>query len=171
MRRRLLNVLTAFSMLVCAAVCVLWFRSYRYFDFFDFFTRDKWQYVVHSTDGMLQFWEAPAPDADPIVKQRPLLYIDVRHRTVFLGALVLPVGYLVALLIKGYRQAHVASRIRVGRCPRCGYDLRATPGRCPECGRDDEGETARESARASASRTLSSRPERPAPAPAPPPGS
>ena len=25
-------------------------------------------------------------------------------------------------------------RRRPGRCPRCGYDLRATPGRCPECG-------------------------------------
>jgi len=25
-------------------------------------------------------------------------------------------------------------RRRPGRCPRCGYDLRATPDRCPECG-------------------------------------
>lgn len=28
-------------------------------------------------------------------------------------------------------------RLREGRCPACGYDLRATPGRCPECGKGD----------------------------------
>ncbi|MFI5379633.1 MAG: hypothetical protein ACHRHE_10075 [Tepidisphaerales bacterium] len=36
------------------------------------------------------------------------------------------------------RFAHRAVRHRRtkhGKCPHCGYDLRATPGRCPECGR------------------------------------
>ena len=36
---------------------------------------------------------------------------------------------LVAARWVGARRRH-----RMGRCPRCGYDLRATPQRCPECG-------------------------------------
>ena len=32
------------------------------------------------------------------------------------------------------RRRRARERVRRGRCPACGYDLRATPGRCPECG-------------------------------------
>ena len=45
-------------------------------------------------------------------------------------------GLLVAALVVTRGHA-VRSRAMTGRCPRCGYDLRATPLRCPECGWGD----------------------------------
>jgi hypothetical protein len=48
--------------------------------------------------------------------------------------------WFVAALLGVLPAAFARSRLRerkqnaVGRCRKCGYDLRATPGRCPECG-------------------------------------
>jgi hypothetical protein len=48
--------------------------------------------------------------------------------------------WLVAIMAAAPPSASIFARVRrkrrakEGRCPECGYDLRATPQRCPECG-------------------------------------
>ena len=55
------------------------------------------------------------------------------------AAVVVPHPYWVGLtaILPAWRIARAVRgrrRARVGLCPRCGYDLRATPHQCPECG-------------------------------------
>src|SRR5437762_2219276 len=51
---------------------------------------------------------------------------------------VVPYGSLVAIaallpMVRLLRRAQRKARDAGGLCPRCGYDLRATPEKCPEC--------------------------------------
>jgi len=70
----------------------------------------------------------------------PLVQAGVPYRKIeisyfFLAAisLALPGARLVA---RAARLTLETDRRDAGLCPKCGYDLRATPGRCPECGRE-----------------------------------
>ena len=70
--------------------------------------------------------------------------LDYRHEVNSYGMTtrsVVAVPHWFLLLLFGtwpasvaYRRQHRSRHFAAGRCPKCGYDLRATPDRCPECG-------------------------------------
>jgi hypothetical protein len=71
-------------------------------------------------------WKFPPPS-----KPVQTLLVSVPHW------LLLAVAALPALLIlppRIHRRLRTRRRLRLGLCPTCGYDLRASEGRCPECG-------------------------------------
>lgn len=59
--------------------------------------------------------------------------VTVRFLVLPLWTLTLPCLLILAGRATARRRMWHARRM--GRCPACGYDLRATPDRCPECGR------------------------------------
>jgi hypothetical protein len=69
----------------------------------------------------------------------PRAQIQAGYPTARSRALYVPHAFLALLLAAPLgawlvRARRIATRLRQGRCPKCGYDLRASRDRCPECG-------------------------------------
>lgn len=68
-------------------------------------------------------------------RQTPALQGDAHNVTLPYWFIFLCFAGLPAIGLWRWRRRRARQRlIAAGHCPRCGYDLRATPGRCPECG-------------------------------------
>ena len=161
--RHLFTLCSATSLLLCAALCVLWVRSNWEADVFarSVTVPDPASSGLHvlredsveSEDGTVRWTRALRPPPDPTPIQRevelmwfPLLSSRVSPQPSF--AWESQPGYLLIIvphwaLVLGTLPLPAAylwsaSRRRrwpVGHCRHCGYDLRASPERCPECGR------------------------------------
>ena len=157
MPRRLLNLLTALSLLPCVAVVVLWVRSYQGPDYVHYTSPRQWCLSVISGHGTLDVHYIPRWPQDPELRRGRYdrnVYYGTRYSKRFLGfgtgvqhsvgryvnvphwflagCAVLPAALLARSRWRGVRRTP-------GVCPTCGYDLRATPGRCPECGNEVAG--------------------------------
>jgi hypothetical protein len=146
-RRRLFNLAAAVSLTLTVATLVLWVRSYRRADVLQVgncaLASGKGKIGLHhwtwpSNGGRFFVWESEDltfGDWDRVRVFVPLTSTDVLNKWYswqFYVPTWLPAGtfgLLGLLLLRRNWPRH-----REGSCPRCGYDLRASPDRCPECG-------------------------------------
>ena len=167
MRRRLLNLLTALSLLVCvaSAFMCLWSGPMRRFDEV-VWTGTTYHLDVQSggarlgvefgwsdvprtprpwTWSHLKGIDGFSPAYEPDATVLGLGWRTTSRHSAWVGgsvtSSVLLVPYwqpcILAAVLPAWRGAvrwGTRRRRQTGRCPACGYDLRASPERCPECG-------------------------------------
>ena len=133
-KRRLVTIALAVSLLLCVAVVVLWVVSYTASGNSSGLRLavpgqgGMRMHVIELGDGLVQYelWRRTAPPVGPGS------YVHVWNTAVPLG---IPGALLLCvILFLGRSRRRLRERERSGLCSACGYDLRATPDRCPECG-------------------------------------
>jgi hypothetical protein len=145
-------------LVICAAIAVLWERSYRHID-------EVALPLSHQLSLVSSLGDIGLNWGHPDIRFALLSHIPPSsHHRFMVGGFEMswldrsyasrwgyPVGtpmywnfhihdwaivLLATLLATGSVVGHLigAPRLSQGLCPACGYDLRATPDRCPECG-------------------------------------
>jgi hypothetical protein len=97
-------------------------------------TRKGWRFLWQHRAARTLSWDAPTHVWDRIGFHYDSEWYTQNGFTtagplwfLFLMTVALPAAWLIRQ--RCYQKAQIG-----GRCPTCGYDLRATPDRCPECG-------------------------------------
>jgi hypothetical protein len=138
-KRCLFTIFSAVSLLLFVATVVLWVRSYWVSDGVQGGGNRGSYWHARSDRGELHFLRPvfvhPPPLPDTFLYRRGFVWarhgsrlvVAVPHWFVTLVAATLPAAWLV-------RTRRGIRRRRLGLCPACGYDVRATPERWPECG-------------------------------------
>ena len=157
--RYLFTAASVALLLTTLAVIALWVRSYRVVEKVEFTTDGK-AYFVQTASGLLmvlivvkpnveagEFLHASWPNqGDPwgpftFVSINSLGFASISSPTGRTRGCVVPYWFLVCAtgaasapwLYFCQRRLRRVRAVKRGRCPTCGYDLRASKDRCPEC--------------------------------------
>lgn len=138
-RRWLLSRLAAISLLLCAAMVILWALTLHHERGISI-NAGQGYYWLSSRHGWLSLEKFSIPSGPSGFNRSSAATLMAKYGPrppplvpLWVIALFFA-GTAASCWIIGFRGFRREQRLANGQCPNCGYDLRATPDRCPECG-------------------------------------